>query len=333
MSTKILGIDFGTDSIKIYKKGEGIIYDQKTVIASKNKKTIIAIGNEAFEMNGKVPEYISVDYPIKNGVIASFDKMLSLLNCIFLDLSREYGKFRGTQFYITIPADITELEKKAFYDLVDSTFIRPKKIRMVDKPVAAALGSGVDINNSQGVMLVDIGADTTEISVMSQGGIVLSKLLHMGGNQVDDSVISSVRKKYNLLIGQKTAETCKKKVASLNDVEKNIKVFGRDVVTGLPKEHEVSSDLIRPGIEEILDVIIENIKMILERTPPEISADIYDKGIYLSGGTAKIVGLSDYITKSVNLKIHTSVDCADAVINGLAEIMENDKYINNIVEI
>ena len=333
MAAKVLGIDFGTDSIKIYRKGEGIIYDQKTVIATKNKKTVIAIGNEAFEMNGKVPEYIAVEYPIKSGVIASFDKVLSLLNCIFLDLTKEYGKLKGAHVYLAIPADITEVEKKAFYDLVDSTFIRPKKIRMVDKPVVDAIGSGVDINNSQGVMVVDIGADTTEISVLSLGGIVLTKLLNVGGNNFDESIMATVRRKYNLLIGDKTAEVCKKKVATLNDSVKSIDVYGRDVVTGLPREREVTSDLIKPAIVEQLDVIVDNVKMILERTPPEISADIYENGIYLVGGSAKIPGLADYVSQSVKLKVHLPSDAIDAVINGLAEIMENDKYINNIVEI
>lgn len=333
MSSKIFGIDFGTDSIKIYKKGEGIIYDQKTVIADKNKKTVIAIGNEAFEMNGKVPEYISVEYPIKNGVIASFDKMLSLLNCVFLDLTREYGKFKGAQFYIAIPADITEVEKKAFFDLVDLSFVRPKKIRMVDKPVADALGAGVDINHSQGIMLVDIGADTTEISVLSLGGIVLTKLLNMGGNQFDDSIMATVRRRYNLLIGRKTAEQCKKKAATLNGNQKSMNVYGRDVVTGLPREREVDSELIQQGIAEQLDIIIDNIKQILERTPPEIAADIYDKGIYLTGGSAKIAGLPEYIGQAVKLKVHLTSDPSDAVINGLAEIMENDKYSDNITEL
>ncbi len=333
MSSKVFGIDFGTDSIKIYRKGEGIIYDQKTVIATKNKKTVIAIGNEAYEMNGKVPDSITVEFPIKAGVIASFDKMLSLLNCIFLDLTREFGKFKGSKFYIAIPADITEVEKKAFYDLVDSTFIRPKKINLIDKPIADALGAGVDINTCQGTMIVDIGADTTEISVISLGGTVLTKLLPVGGNHFDDAIISGVRRKYNLLIGQKTAETCKKKVASLNNIEKSVNIYGRDVVTGLPRERSVSSELVKPAIEEQLNTIIDNIKMILERTPPEISADIYEKGIYLVGGTSKIPGLDECISKAINLKVHVTPDSSDAVIKGLAEIMEDVKYENNIVEL
>lgn len=333
MATKILGIDFGTDSIKIYKKGEGLIYDQKTVMAAKNKKTVIAIGNEAFEMNGKVPEYISVEYPIKGGVIASFDRMLSLFNCIFMDLTKEYGRFKGAQFYIAIPADITEVEKKAFYDLVDSSFLRPKKIRMVDKPVADALGAGADINNSQGIMLVDIGAETTEISVLSLGGIVLTKLLNVGGKNFDDAVMAALRRRYNLLIGIKTAEMCKKKAATLNGHQKSVTVYGRDVITGLPREREVDSELIKQGIAEQVDLIIDNIRKILERTPPEIASDIYERGIYLTGGSAKIPGMADYLSSSLKLKIHTVSDTSDAVINGLAEIMENDKYSNNITEL
>ncbi len=332
MAAKTLGIDFGTDSIKIYKKGEGIIYDQKTVLAAKNRKTVIAIGNEAFEMSGKVPEYISVEYPIKGGVIASFEKMLSLFNCIFMDLTREYGRFKGSQFYIAIPADITEVEKKAFYDLVDSSFVRPKKIRMVDKPIADALGAGTDINNSQGVMLVDIGAETTEISVLSLGGIVLTKLLNVGGKNFDEAIISALRRRYNLLIGSKTAEMCKKKAVTLNGHQKSVVVYGRDVVTGLPREREVDSELIKQGVAEQADIIIDNIRKILERTPPEIASDIFERGIHLTGGSAKIPGIADYISLSVKLKVNSVTDTSGSVINGLAEIMENDKYSDNITE-
>jgi rod shape-determining protein MreB len=330
MASKVFGIDFGTDTLKIYRKGVGIIYDQKTVLASKNKNTVIAIGNEAFEMDGKVPENISIDYPLKNGVIANVDKMRALLNCVFMDLTKELGKFRGSKFYVAIPADITDVEKKAFYDLVDSTYIRPKKIRLIDKPVADAYGAGIDINDSQGALIVNIGADTTEITVLSLGGIVLTKLVSFGGKKFDEAVSTVIRRKHNLLIGSKTTEVCKKKVASFNEVEKSIKVYGRDVVSGLPKERTITTEMIRPALAEQMEQLIDNIRMILERTPPEISSDIYENGIYITGGSAKIVGISDYMEDSLRLKVHVAKDPEDSVINGLAEIMENPDFESEI---
>jgi rod shape-determining protein MreB len=326
MASKVFGIDFGTDTLKIYRKGVGIIYDQKTVLASKNKNTVIAIGNEAFDMDGKVPDKISVDYPLKNGVIANIDKMLALLNCVFMDLTRELGKFRGSKFYIAIPADITDVEKKAFYDLVDSTYVKPKKIRLIDKPIADCYGSGIDISDSHGVLIVNIGADTTEITVLSLGGIVLTKLVPLGGKKFDEAISTVIRRKYNLLIGNKTTEICKKKVASFNEVEKSIKVYGRDVVSGLPKERTITTEMIRSALIEQLEQLVDNIRMILERTPPEISADIYENGIYVTGGTAKIVGIADFMEDSLRLKVHVAKDPEDSVINGLAVIMENPDF-------
>jgi rod shape-determining protein MreB len=330
MASKVFGIDFGTDTLKIYRKGVGIIYDQKTVLASKNKNTVIAIGNEAFDMDGKVPDYISIDYPLKNGVIANVDKMLALLNCVFMDLSKELGKFRGAKFFVAIPADITDVEKKAFYDLVDNTYVKPRKIRLIDKPIADAYGAGININDSQGALIVNIGADTTEISVLSLGGIVLTRLVSLGGKKLDESISTAIRRKYNLLIGNKTAEMCKKKVSSLNEIEKSVKVYGRDVVSGLPKERTVTTEMIRSALIEQLEQIVDNIRMILERTPPEISSDIYENGIYITGGTAKIIGISDFMEDCLRLKVHVTKDPEDSVISGLAEIMENPDFESEI---
>lgn len=333
MTSKVFGIDFGTDSIKIYRKGVGVIYEQKSYIATKGKNTVIAIGNQAYEMAGKVPENITVDNPLKNGVIASVDRMLSLLNCIFLDLSREFGKIKGGKYFIAVPSDITDVEKRSFYDLVDSTYIRPKKIILVDKPVADAIGAGVDIENSTGALIVNIGADTTEISVISLGGIVLSKLVPIGGRRFDEAIISSIRRKFNLIIGPKTAESCKKRIASLDSAVKSCRIYGRDVISGLPRERTVSSDMIEDALKEQIQSIIESVRMILERTPPEISSDIYEKGIYITGGSSKIGGVKNYIEDSLDLKIHLTADGQDSVINGLAEIMENDRYESDKVAI
>lgn len=324
MSSKTFGIDFGTNSLKIYRKGEGIVFSQKSVIAIKGKNTVIAIGDEAYEMYGKSPDYINVNFPLKGGVIASFANMLSLLNCIFWDLSRVHGKFRGAEFYIATPTDITEVEKKAFHDLVDASIIRPKRLRMVEKPLADAIGAGIDINNSQGSLLVNIGADTTEISIISMGGIVLSKLVPAGGNQFDEAISNYVRKKYNLVIGQKTAEYIKRSIASFDNSEVRIcKAFGRDIVTGLPREREITSDLINQALLEQMNNIIDTVRVILERTPPEIAADVYANGLTVTGGSSAIQGIGELISQSTGLKVQVIPDGANTVIQGIAQIIEN----------
>ncbi len=327
MATKIFGIDFGTNSLKIYRKGEGIIFNQKSVIAIKGRNNVIAIGDEAFEMYGKSPEYIQVDFPLKHGAIASLSNMLSLLNCIFLDLSRQYGKFRGAEFIIATPYDITEVEKRAFYDLVDSSIVRPKRLRLVEKPIADAIGAGINISNSQGALLVNIGADTTEISILSMGGIVLSKLLPIGGNQFDEAIAAAVRKKYNLMIGQKTAESIKRNLVDFSqESDLTCKAYGRDVVTGLPREREITAALVNQAVLESLNSIVEDIRTILERTPPEIAADVYANGMTITGGSSGILGLDKLLQSTTGLQVSLCPDGALTVINGLSHILEEPEY-------
>ena len=327
MASKIFGIDFGTDSIKICRKGTGLIYFQKTVLAVKNKKRVIAIGNEAFDMYGKAPEKIEIDFPIKGGVIASIDKMLTLMNCIFLDLSKEYGKFRNSVFYAAVAADLTDIEKKAFYDVLDGSFINPKKIILLDKPAVDAVGSELGFGETSGTMLVNIGSETTEISVLYSGSIVVSKLFKYGGHDIDEAIINSVRRKFNLLIGSKTAEQSKRKVVTLDETEKSAKLFGRDIVSGLPKSCEITSEMLRSNIMEQFGPLLEAIKNVLERTPPEIAAEISKKGIWITGGTSKIPGIVDLIEDGVGLKVHAVLEPTDTVVNGLLSVMEGRYHL------
>lgn len=322
MASKILGIDFGSDSVKIYRKGSGIIYYQKTMLAVKNRKNVIAIGNEAFEMYGKAPDKIDTEFPLKDGVIASIDKMQSLINCIFLDLSKEYGKFKNAVIYVSVSADLTDIEKKAFYDIVDRCFIHPKKVILVDKPLADSLGAHLSYDDTTGMLLVNIGAATTEISVISTGTIVSSKLFRTGGFAVDDAIINIVRKCYNILIGRKTAEMCKRKAVTLDETVKDCKAYGRDVISGLPRECIVSSEAMKANIIEQLNPIIDAIKAVLERTPPEIAAEIYKKGMVVTGGTAKISGIGDLLEDGTGLKADIAEEPDETVIRGLAKIVE-----------
>lgn len=326
MASKLFGIDFGTSTIKIYKKSEGVIFDAKNIIAIADKKKVIAIGDEAFDMYGKAPSNIVVDYPVKYGVIANIANMQALLNYAFDEVGKQYGKVTGGEFLVAAPSDITEVEKRAFYDLVASSNAKTKKIRIVDKPIADALGAGLDVTKAHGVMVVDIGADTTEVSIMSLGGIVLSKLIPIGGNRLDDSIITNVKKRYNLIIGNKTAETIKKELAcAVPSVEMSVEVYGRDVVTGLPTKKEITSTFVYETIHEHLSTIVDSVRIILERTPPEISSDIIDSGIYLTGGSSNIKYLDQLMSHETELKINVCDDPDNTVVNGLGKIIEDNK--------
>lgn len=325
MATKAYGIDFGTSTIKIFKKGSGIVLDERNIIAIADRKNVIASGNDAYDMYEKAPSNIKVTYPVRSGVIADVANMLTLLNHFMLRING-FKKPGAADYIVATPTDITEVERRSFYDLIASSNLKVGHIKIVEKPIADAVGAGLDIMTAKGVMIVNIGADTTEVSILSLGGIVLSKLIPVGGNRLDEAIKSMVKKKYNLYIGDKTAENIKKKLAcALPTVEASVKVFGRDVVTGLPAEMEVSSDNVYASISEYLYSIIDAIRIILERTPPEISSDIIDSGIYITGGSAKIFALDELLHKETDLKINICPDSSTTVVNGLGKIIENPK--------
>lgn len=327
MASKTFGIDFGTSTIKIYKKNEGVILDERNIIAIANKKQVIAVGDEAYEMHEKAPKNIKVTYPIRNGVIADFNCMVDLLNHINGQIGGKSTTFQGSEFIVATPTDITEVEKRAFFDLISSSNAKAKKVRIVEKPVADALGVGLDVTSAHGIMIVNIGADTTEVSVLALGGIVLSKLVPVGGNKLDESIKTYVKKKYNLIIGDKTAEAIKKELANaVPSEEREISVYGRDVVTGLPLEMQVSSSMVYEAISEYLYSIVDAIRIILERTPPEISSDIIDSGIYVTGGSANICNLDVLIRNETDLKINIAENAANSVVTGLGKIIEDPNF-------
>ncbi|MCR5153323.1 MAG: rod shape-determining protein [Lachnospiraceae bacterium] len=328
MAGKVFAIDFGTSSLKIYRKDEGVIFNEKNIIAISDNKKICAIGDDAFEMYGKAPDNFSVTYPVKNGVIADIQNMLSLLNTAFSKISEKSGKITGADIIVASPTDITEVEKRAFFDLAASSCAKPKRVRVVEKPIANAVGAGLDVLNANGVMIVDIGADTTEISIVSLGGIVLSKLVRIGGNKFDDSIISNVRKTNNLIIGNKTAETIKKKLAYASDPQHDsLKVFGRNVMSGLPTEAEITTEFVYETLAENLHVIADAVHMILEKTPPEIAADIIDNGIYVTGGSANIRNIDKLFEKETELNVNIVPDPENTAVNGLGKMLEDpDKY-------
>lgn len=330
MAKKVLGIDFGTSVMKIFKKGEGIVVDEKNVVAT-HKKKLYAGGNDAYDMYEKAPENINVSYPMKDGVIAEIENMRMLLDYFVQTKCFKKGVKGAVDFIVAVPTNITAVERRAFDELVRNSVSKTREVILLDKPIVAALGIGLDVVSPRGVMIVDIGAATTEIGIISLGGIVLSKLVPVGGNKIDETIQLLVKKNYNLYIGSKTAENIKIELGSaLGGEETAMKVFGRDVVSGLPKQMEVSSTLVCNAIKEHLYTIIDSIKMILEHTPPEITADIIDSGIYLTGGSAKIKELDILIAAETDLLVNISDDCENSVAKGLGAVMEDGSLLSQI---
>ncbi|MCR5796467.1 MAG: rod shape-determining protein [Eubacterium sp.] len=322
MSFKALGIDFGTSSIKIYKNGEGIILNEKSVIAIYRKSHVFAVGDEAFEMYEKAPENLEVSYPIKNGVIADIGNMQALIDYFFAELNGK-KRFKGAECFVAVPTDITEVEKRAYFDLIANTTLKTKKIHIVEKPIADALGMNLDIRKSIGTLVVDIGANTAEISVLSLGGIVLSRLIPVGGNRFDEAIIAKIRKDKNFVIGERSAEQLKKNIASAYETDESMEICGRNLVTGLPSEITVTSKDIHEALSELFQSIVDSIKIILERTPPEISSDIYKSGLYLTGGSSRIKDLGQFIFDELGLKVNVFEEPENTVILGLGAVIEN----------
>lgn len=327
MLGKSIGIDLGTKRIKYYRKGDGIIFDEENCIAVENRDEIRAIGDEAAEMVGRTPETIEVIYPVNRGVIANVSAMELLFNASF---DRIYGKAKrasGTNFVIALPTDITEVEKRSFADLVHKSGLKPKNVSLVDKPICVAMAAGLDIMKAKGVMTVDVGADTTEIAIIALGGIVRSRLLPTAGNKFDESICNYIRQKCALVIGKSNAEQLKMGIAgAVSGQSLTMQVNGRDVVTGLPKRMEIESDLVYEAIKDDLKNITENIKSTLEHIPPEVSSDIIDAGIYVTGGSALIGNFDKLLNAETSLKINILEDPQDSVINGLGKLIDEDNF-------
>ena len=230
MANNVFGIDLGTCNIKIYSKSEDGILVEKNMIAIENKNTLFAYGNSAYEMYEKAPANIHISYPLSNGVIADIKNMELLVKYFVGDLSK--GGLKPSDFYIAVPTDVTEVEKRAFYDLIRDAGVKAKKIMVVEKAVADGLGMDIDVKNAQGVLVVNVGYDTTELSILSLGGIVLSKLIKVGGLKFDDAIRTAIRKEFSLIIGGKTAESVKISLSELKESSSNAVVYGRDIVSG-----------------------------------------------------------------------------------------------------
>ncbi len=325
MNNNVYGIDLGTCNFKIFCKSNGKILKEKNAIAVINKNEIYAYGDDAYAMYEKAPEAINVIFPVCNGVIADYN-LLQRMIFDFLE-SKMKAKIKNAEVVVAVPTDITDVEKRAFYEVFYKSKARPKNVLLCEKPIADAVGLGIDVNEPTGVMIVDMGADTTEISVISLGGLVLSDLLHFGGNRIDESIISYIRKEFNLVIGQKTAKALKENIGSgLSGRSETMIIVGRDVVSGLPIEMEISAEVIYEAMKSNLESICTSIKMILEKTPPELAKDIIHSGIYITGGGSLIHGLGELFEQITNIKVNSSEAPEESAARGLVKIVTDSKY-------
>lgn len=329
MPFNAFGIDLGTSNIKIYDGLTDTIISRKNMIAVQKvlgQKTVMAYGDDAFEMFEKAPANITVSHPVTYGVIADINHMQILLHNFIMDEVR--GNLRSADFYLSVPTDITQVEKRAFFDLVKDSNVKARNIYIVEKAIADGIGLNVDVKTSQGILVVNIGYETTEISILSMGGIVISKLIKIGGKKFDESIRNIIRKEYNLLIGIKTAEKVKIALPELEAMNEDAIVYGRDIVTGLPVERAIPTALIERAMHENFETIIDSVRAILERTPPELGADIYKRGIFLTGGSARIGDLHELISNNTGLKVNFSPNGEESVAFGLSQIIKNDHNRN-----
>jgi rod shape-determining protein MreB and related proteins len=326
-----IGIDLGTATTLIYVRGEGIVLCEPSVAAIyKNTGECLAVGEEAKRMLGKTPGTIVAIRPMKDGVIADFDVTEEMLRQFIRKAHPKRTLFFGPRIVVAVPSGITEVEKRAVKD--SALRAGAREVIPIEEPIAAAIGVGLPIAEPQGSMIIDIGGGTTEIAVISLGGIVHAKSIRIGGDEMDSAIIEHMKKNYNLMIGERTAEEIKIKVGSAwpADEELTIEVRGRDLITGLPKFIKANSDEVKKALEAPLREIIEAAKVTLERTPPELAADLIERGIVLCGGGALLRGLDKLISEETGLACFVADDPLTAVALGTGKILEEPKFLKKL---
>ncbi len=327
-----LGIDLGTSNTLICVKKKGIVLNSPSVAAINNKtKELYAVGDKAKNMIGKTPPHIDAIRPLKNGVIADYEVTEKMLRGFYKEINKGVGKLAGPRVLICVPAGVTQVEKRAVIDI--STDAGAREAFLIEEPMAAAIGAGIDVFQPEGNLIVDIGGGTTEIGVISLGGIVKTSSLKVAGDRFDNLITEYIRQEHNLLIGYKTAERLKIEIGAVIPLEEELtcEISGRNLITGLPVNVTVTSTEIANALEEAGNQIIEEIKAILEKTPPELSSDIKRTGIYLTGGGALLRGLDKKLANALKLNVTVVEDPLNAVINGIAKFLSNFNEYKSIL--
>ncbi|KPU42248.1 Rod shape-determining protein MreB [Oxobacter pfennigii] len=322
--SKDMGIDLGTANTLIYIKGKGIVIREPSVVAIKNDTTRqpLAVGNEAKQMIGRTPGNIIAIRPLKDGVIADFDVTQTMLK-YFIKKVLNKGTFVRPRIVVCYPSGVTQVEKNAIEQATRQA--GAKEVHLLPEPMAAAIGAGLPVDEPTGSMVVDIGGGTTDVAVISLGGIVTSKSLRIAGDEFDQAIVSYVKREYSIMIGERTAEQIKIEIGSAFplDSEKTMDIRGRDLVTGLPKTLTITSSEIRTALSEPVNAIIDAIKSTLEKTPPELAADIMDKGIMLTGGGALLQGFDKLIMEETDMPVNIAEDPLDCVAIGAGKALDN----------
>ena len=333
MFTRDIGIDLGTANTLVYLRGKGIIIREPSVVAV-NTRTDQAsyVGKEAKEVIGRTPGSIVAVRPLKDGVIADFDITTTMLQ-EFIRKALQGTIFTKARVIICIPSGVTAVERRAVKEAAEKA--GAKRVNIIEEPMAAAIGAGLPTLDATGSMIVDIGGGTSEVAVISLGGIVTSRSVRMAGDEFDNAIVNYIRRKYNLLIGERTAENIKLEIGSAfpSEQESSMEIKGRNLLNGLPENITITSAEVRDALAEPLSRVIEAIKITLEKTPPELSADIIDQGITLAGGGALLRGLDKLINRETGMPVYVAEYPLDCVAEGTGRILENlEKYRDLLTE-
>lgn len=325
MFSNDLAIDLGTANTLVYVKGKGIVIDEPSVVAVQNygggNKKVLAVGSEAKQMVGRTPGHIVAIRPMKEGVIADFEVTEAMLRHFITKVHNRKTLVRP-RIIICVPSGITPVERRAVKESAESAGAR--EVYLIEEPMAAGIGAGLPITEPSGNMVVDIGGGTTEVAVISLAGIVYAKSVRVGGDKMDEAIIQYIKRKYNLLIGERTAESIKITIGSASPLEELevMEIKGRDLVAGVPQTIEVNADEIREALTEPLNAILEAVRVALERTPPELAADIVDKGIVLTGGGAMLRNLDVLVREETGLPITVIDDPLTCVVRGSGKVLD-----------
>ena len=325
-----MGIDLGTATTLVFVKGEGVVLCEPSVVAiERGTSHVLAVGEEAKRMLGRTPGNIIAIRPMKDGVISDFEITEAMLRYFIKKVHHRKVLVRP-RIVIAIPSGITEVEKRAVKDSAERAGAR--EVFLIEEPIAAAIGVGLPIQEPVGNMIIDIGGGTTEIAVISLSGTVFSKSIRIGGDEMNEAIIEYLKKTYNLMIGERSSEDIKIKIGSAYPLEEemSMEVKGRDLVAGLPKTVTITSEEIRESLQEPLRAILEVTKMSLERTPPELAADLIDHGIVMAGGGSLLRGLDKLISEETGLPVHISDDPVTAVANGTGIVLSEIEYLKKV---
>ncbi len=331
--SKDIGIDLGTANTLVYVKGKGIVINEPSVVAI-NKKTgqVLAIGKEAKRMVGKTPGHIVATRPLVDGVVSDFEVTEQMLKYFIDKVHRdEFSLFPRPRVVIGVPSDVTEVERRAVIDATMNAGAR--EVYLIDEPMAAAIGARLPIQEAAGNMIVDIGGGTTDIAVISLGGVVSSRNLRIAGDEMNEDIIRYCREEFNLLVGEKTAEDTKIAIGSACPLKEKMykKIRGRDLVTGLPKEVTIDSDQVREALARSIRIIINNIKTTIEETPPELLADIMQRGIILAGGGSLIRGFDKLVADQNGMPVRMMEDPLTAVVRGTGLVLEDIESLREVL--